>query len=223
MTNEEFNKLPENEQDEIRERIKNEVLKEVEGLTSKQISKKFDEMTGKFTDATETAEDYIRYGVFWELRSKDDPKGHWSRRDQIKYPRFGWAPGEWFDSISAVGHALNRLKDVTANLGTIYGGRAYHGGKILWRVKFANIAAYQHFIWAGCHRYFPLNHNEDWLLTVDDGDPHYGKTDSIDMILQYQDTKAKRKKWEEDLKVYADGINKYADEEEKIAKELGGK
>ena len=57
-------------------------------------------------------------------------------------------------------------------------------------------------------------------MTVNDGDPDYRVTDKIRMQLQYQDLEANREKWENDLREFAAGLERYASEEEEIAKKL---
>ena len=189
MNIKEFRNLNEADAEEFARPIKEKVREELSKMTSQQISDKVDSMINGFECGFKVgvdAEKLITYHEYWLARAKDDPQGEWSEKDQIKFPRFGWAGGEWIEPIGLVGKALNKIKGVRSSKGTIYNGTCVHNGRMIWFVKFDSIATYQHFIWAGCWRYFPLSKNDDWLLTVDDGDPNYSKTDKIIMQLQYK-------------------------------------
>ena len=223
MTIKEYWNLNEADAEEFARPIREKVREELSKLTPQQISDKFDSMINAKEYGLkneEDAEKLITYNEYWLARAKDDLEGEWSEKDQIKFPRFGWAGGEWIEPIGLVSKALNKIKNVTADDGVIYKGKCYHDGRMMWTVDFDDIASFQHFLWAGCYRYFPLTKNDDWLLTVNDGDPDYRKTDKIRMQLQYQDLEANREKWENDLRDFAAGLEKYADEEEEIAKKL---
>jgi hypothetical protein len=220
MTNEEFNKLSEKEQKDFYDSVVKNVEDELSSMSSQDISDTLETLAQKFDEMTNDVAYSIKYDMYWMARAKDDPQGEWSEKDQIKFPRFGWAGGRWIEPIGIVGEALNKIKGVSASDGTIYKGRCYHGGRIMWTVNFDDIASFQRFLWAGCYRYFPMTKNEDWLLTVNDGDPDYSKTDKIRMQLQYQDLNADRNKWEKDCLEFAKGLEKYAAEEEEIAKRL---
>ncbi len=223
MTIKEFRNLNEADAEEFARPIREKVREELSKMTPQEISDKFDSMINAKEygfKGEDDAEKLITYNEYWLARAKDDPQGEWSEKDQIKFPRFGHASGEWVEPVGLVGKALNKIKGVRSSNGTIYNGTCVHNGRMIWFVKFDSIATYQHFIWAGCWRYFPLSKNDDWLLTVDDGDPDYRKTDEIQMQLQYQDLEATREKWENDLRKFAAGLERYASKEEEIAKKL---
>lgn len=223
MNIKEFRNLNEADAEEFARPIKEKVREELSKLTPQQISDIFDGMVNSDEYGLkdeDDAEKLITYHECWLARAKDDPKGEWSEKDQIKFPRFGWASGEWIEPIGLVGKALNKIKGVRADEGAIYNGTCFHNGRMIWTVDFDDIASFQHFLWAGCYRYFPLTKNDDWLLTVNDGDPDYTKTDKIRMQLQYQDIEATREKWENDLRKFAADLEEYASKEEEIAKKL---
>jgi len=223
MSIKEYWNLNEADAEEFARPIREKVREELSKLTPQQISDIFDGMINakeydlKYED---DAEKLITYHEYWLARAKDDPQGEWSEKDQIKFPRFGHANGEWIEPVGLVGKALNKIKGVRSSKGVIYNGTCVHKGRMMWTVDFDDIASFQHFLWAGCWRYFPLFKNDDWLLTVNDGDPDYCKTDKIRMQLQYQDLEANREKWENDLRKFAAGLERYASKEEEIAKKL---
>lgn len=221
MTSKEFKTLTKEQEEQLKIEIKAQVMEETKNMTPEEISDKFQELRSKrdfnsVLDAKET----IYYHEYWKLWAMNDPEGKWSEKDQVKFPRFGWVSGEWIESVGLISKALNKIKGVKSSEGTLYQKTCYHNGRMAWFLQFDSITTLQHFLWAGCFRYFPLTHNNDWLLTVDNGDPRYNEVDKIRMILQYQNLEADRNTWEDDLKQFAEGLERYAAEEDSIKSSL---
>ena len=193
------------------DKVREDAKKEIAGLNRNEICARFEKMLNDMDNHRGDQAFMVKYEEYWNANAKDDPKGHWSDKDQVQYPRFGHLSGSFFDPLNWISNSINKLKGVSSGTNCLYGDcGTWHGGRAWWGINFESIAAYQHFLWAGCYRYFPLSHNEDWLLTVDDGDPDYSKTDKIKMQLEYMNHDKVRAEWEKDWKDFADGIEKYA-------------
>lgn len=192
------------------DKVREDVKKEIAGLDRYEICARFKKMKDDLNDPKKVTQAFeVRYKEYWIANAKDDPKGHWSDKDQVQYPRFRQLDGSFFEPLKWISNSINKLKGVNSGINCLWENtETWHGGRAWWEISFESIAAYQHFLWAGDNRYFLLN--RDWLLTADDRDPDYSKTDKIEMLLEYMNHDKVRAEWEKDWKDFADGIEKYA-------------
>lgn len=155
-----------------------------------------------------------KYNKLWLLHAQIDPEGQWSEKDKIHYPSFGWASGEFkgLGFIRDVSDALRKLKGVSnVSNGTLYESGGWRG-RIIWNVTFDNIRVFNHFLWASCFRFMPIEKNDKWEIYCDIGDPNYDEK-KLRMYLAYVDKKSEREEWEKDVIYMAKCINSYAESE----------
>lgn len=203
-----------------------EVVQSIEGLSFEEVKSKYLDLLKTEPSTVEEEQSLLIIRTFYKyiLHSNDPDGGIWSEKHQVNFPYCaGHISGDKVEPIGLLGQALNRIKGVTASSGTLYEGQTYNGGLILWRVTFDSIAVLQHFLWAGCFRYFPLEHNNDWLLKLDSSDPDYTDNSGIHCYLQYQDLNADRVKWEKDLKAFTEGVERYAEVQNDLEKKFNNK
>lgn len=193
------------------ERIKEKTKKEIAGLTQSEIAKKYDELHGKISGGLQpmSLAESVIYEEYWLANAKDDPKGFWSAADQIKYPRFCWVNQDIFPGLQPMINSLQKLVGVVAGHGTMF-MNSNSNIKAYWGINFLSVAALNHFMWAGCGRYFCLSRNDDWRLDFYDADPDYSSDKIIRTELKYLNLTAPRAKWEQDFREFSDGINNYA-------------
>lgn len=213
-------KLPFTEDDFSQESVKEiwrKTVKSIEGLSLDEIRQKYLELCDEEGDDRPLK--LMNYEYILQLNDPDG--GIWSDKHQVVFPyRAAYIDGKNIKPIADVSYALNKIKGVSSSMGVLYAGESYNHGRAVWNITFDSIATLQHFLWAGCFRYFPLEHNNDWLLKLDSSDPDYNDTSVIHCNLQYQNLDADRAKWEEDMQGFAEGLEMYAKNEDTISEKL---
>ena len=154
--------------------------------------------------------------VFWVAKKLFEIKRNGCSKDGIEYPSTGYVTDEFFTPLEKITVQLNRLHGVHCDGGAIYAQGTCDGTKGFWSIDFDSISDLNHFLWAGCHRYFPITDSNLWRMQAYVSDPIYSET-KLRLELHYLPVDAVKEQIVSDIDNFAMGVENYADDEKVIA------
>ena len=159
------------------------------------------------------------YNYYWAAVKMIEMENAEESDDGLRYPSHGWINGDLWYPLASVTAALNTLNGVEAHAGIIYPKGSFYRSKGYWTIDFDTIEDFNHFLWAGCHRYLPLTKSEKWRILPNLGDPDYNEK-KLKFELHYMKLNAKKEDMEKDFADMAKCIEDYSNDENEIKAKL---